>query len=178
MRDDVMTYHPYRVVIVTLDQHAAGPAARVSERLAGDFPGLEISVHAAAEWSECPDALSETKKAVAQANLIIANMLFLEGHVAAIYDDLLARREDCDGILGMIAETSIVKLTKIGDLDMADAAFVHAGALDDPLITRVDHLLEIGVRQLHRRHALAPARDGGVGLGHRCSPPRDRSLRA
>ena len=119
MRDDVMKYHPYRVVIVTLDQHAAGPAARVSERLAGDFPGLEISVHAAAEWSECPDALSETKKAVAQADLIIANMLFLEEHVAAIYDDLLARREDCDGILGMIAETSIVKLTKIGDLDMA-----------------------------------------------------------
>jgi magnesium chelatase subunit H len=41
----------YRVVIVTLDSHAAGPAARVSERLAGEFPGLNVSVHAAAPIS-------------------------------------------------------------------------------------------------------------------------------
>ena len=65
---------------------------------------------------------------------------------------------------------------KIGDLDMADAALVHAGAFDDPLIACVNHLLEIGVGQLHRRHALAPAGDCGAGLRHRCSPPRDRSL--
>jgi hypothetical protein len=44
----------YRVVIVTLDSHAAGPAARVSERLSGEFPGLNVSVHAAAEWAENP----------------------------------------------------------------------------------------------------------------------------
>jgi hypothetical protein len=44
----------YRVVIVTLDSHAAGPAARVSERLSGEFPGLNVTVHAAAEWAENP----------------------------------------------------------------------------------------------------------------------------
>ena len=118
MRDE-MTYRPYRVVIVTLDQHAAGPAARVMDRLAQDFPGLTVSVHAAAEWSECPKALQATKEAVATGDLIIANMLFLEEHVQAIYADLLARREDCDALVGMIADTDIVKLTKLGDLDMA-----------------------------------------------------------
>ena len=48
----------YNIVIVTLDSHAAGPAARISPRLAKDFPGLTVSVHAAAEWAENPAALA------------------------------------------------------------------------------------------------------------------------
>lgn len=47
----------YNIVVVTLDQHAAGPAARITPRLARDFPGLNISIHAAAEWAENPAAL-------------------------------------------------------------------------------------------------------------------------
>ena len=67
MRDD--GHIPgYRVVIVTLDAHAAGPAKRVTERLAADFPGLSVTVHAAAEWSECPKALEAAKDAVRYAN--------------------------------------------------------------------------------------------------------------
>ena len=31
----------YRFVIVTLDAHAAGPAARVAPALTKDFPGIE-----------------------------------------------------------------------------------------------------------------------------------------
>jgi len=114
-----MTYPPYRVVIVTLDQHAAGPAARVADSLAQDFPGLTVSVHAAAEWGKNPQALAATKEAVATGDIIIANMLFLEEHVQAIHADLLARRDDCDALVGMIADTDIVKLTKLGDLDMS-----------------------------------------------------------
>ena len=49
----------YRFVIVTLDAHAAGPAQRVAGRLAKDFPGIAISVHAAAEWAENPAALAQ-----------------------------------------------------------------------------------------------------------------------
>ena len=57
--DHIPGYRPgYRVVIVTLDSHAAGPAARVSERLAEEFPGLNVSVHASAEWAENPEALA------------------------------------------------------------------------------------------------------------------------
>ena len=52
----------YRVVILTLDSHAAGPCHRVAHRLERDFPGLSLTVHAAAEWGECPEALAEARR--------------------------------------------------------------------------------------------------------------------
>ncbi len=121
MRDEVI-HKPYRVVIVTLDAHAAGPAARVSERLAPDFPGLDVQVLAAAEWGECPKALDEAKAAIADGDIIIANLLFLEEHINAIMPALFARRDACDAMLGMIADAQVVKLTRMGDLDMAKPA--------------------------------------------------------
>ncbi|PJI85899.1 cobaltochelatase CobN subunit [Yoonia maricola] len=121
MRDEVM-HKPYRVVIVTLDAHAAGPAARVSARLAPDFPGLEVQVLAAAEWGECPDALTKAKAAIAQGDIVIANLLFLEEHINAILPAMAARREGCDAMIGMIADAQVVKLTRMGDLDMAKPA--------------------------------------------------------
>ena len=45
---------PYRFVVVTLDAHAAGPAERVLPRLQADFPGLDVSIHAAAEFRREP----------------------------------------------------------------------------------------------------------------------------
>jgi len=121
MRDE-MTHKPYRVVIITLDSHAAGPAYRVAPKLAQDFPGLELAVHAAAEWAECPSALSAAKAAIASADLIIANMLFLEEHAKAVMPDLQARRDNCDAMVCMIADSDIVKLTRMGELDMAKPA--------------------------------------------------------
>ena len=121
MRDE-MTHRPYRVAIVTLDSHAAGPAARVAPRLIADFPGLTVTVHAAAEWAEDPAALRETRAAIASADIVIANMLFLEEHVRAVLPDLQARRDKCDAMVAMIADTDVVKLTRMGDLDMAKPA--------------------------------------------------------
>jgi len=122
MRDDVTITHgpaPYRVVILTLDSHAAGPCARVAERMAEDFPGLELSVHAAAEWGECDAALTRARAAIASADIVIANLLFLEEHINAILPDLEARRDHCDAMAGIIADTKIVKCTRMGTLDMA-----------------------------------------------------------
>lgn len=110
---------PYRVVILTLDSHAAGPCARVASRLERDFPGLELTVHAAAEWGERPEALAEAKSAIAQGDIVIANLLFLEEHIAAILPELQARRDRCDAMAGIIADAQIVKLTRMGTLDMA-----------------------------------------------------------
>jgi len=121
LRDDVIQ-RPYRVVIVTLDAHSAGPAARVSRRLAQDFPGLRMAVFAAAEWGENPAALSAARAAVAGADIVIANLLFLEEHVAAILPALSARRDGCDAMLGLVADPSIVRLTRMGDLDMTKPA--------------------------------------------------------
>ncbi|HBG99184.1 MAG TPA: magnesium chelatase subunit H [Rhodobacteraceae bacterium] len=112
----------YRVAIVTLDSHAAGPAARATEDLAGDFPGLTVTVHAAAEWGENPQALETARDAVRHADIVIANLLFLEEHVQAILPDLKARRDACDAMVGVIADPQIVHLTRMGGLDMSKPA--------------------------------------------------------
>jgi magnesium chelatase subunit H len=112
----------FRFVIVTLDSHSAGPAARVRDRLVADFPGLEIAIHAAAEWGENPAALADARQSIAQADIIVTNLLFLEEHTAAILPSLLARRDDCDAMVSMIADSAIVKLTRMGDLDMMKPA--------------------------------------------------------
>ncbi|MEM1361714.1 MAG: magnesium chelatase subunit H [Pseudomonadota bacterium] len=127
MRDDTCISGPgsiepaasYRIVVLTLDSHAAGPCARVADRLTRDFPGLQLEVLAAAEWGECPEALTHAKAAILEADIIVISLLFLEEHIAAILPELKARREDCDAVAGIIADSQIVKLTRMGGLDMA-----------------------------------------------------------
>jgi magnesium chelatase subunit H len=112
----------YNIVFVTLDQHAAGPAARVLPRLLKDFPGLNISVHAAAEWAENPVALARAKAAISSANILVANLLFIEEHITAVLPELAAARARVDAFVGIIADSQVVSLTKMGDLDMAKPA--------------------------------------------------------
>jgi magnesium chelatase subunit H len=112
----------YRFVILTLDAHAAGPASRIAPRLAKVFPGIEVSVHAAAEWAENPAALARARAAVAEANIIVANLLFIEEHITAILPQLQEVRPRLDAMIGVIADPQIVKLTKMGDLDMSRPA--------------------------------------------------------
>lgn len=121
MRDDAHIYAPsaeYRVVIVTLDAHSAGPCDRAAEKLLPEFPGLRVDIHAAAEWGENPAALERTKASVSQGDIVIINLLFLEEHVKSILPALEARRDHCDAMIGVISDASIVKLTKMGSLDM------------------------------------------------------------
>ncbi|MCT4685304.1 MAG: DUF3479 domain-containing protein, partial [Roseicyclus sp.] len=122
MRGDGDHIPGYRVVIVTLDSHAAGPAARVSERLAGEFPGLNVSVHASAEWAENPAALEEARIAVRHGDIIVANLLFIEEHITAILPELQARRDHCDAMIGVISAKEVVQLTRMGELDMMKPA--------------------------------------------------------
>ena len=108
----------YRVVILTLDSHAAGPAMRAMEKLSTDYPGLSLSIHAAAEWGETPGAFDAAREAVEAGDIIVANLLFLEEHISRILPHLQARRDHCDAMIGVIADASIVKLTRMGALDM------------------------------------------------------------
>ncbi|HBK10741.1 MAG TPA: magnesium chelatase, partial [Planktomarina temperata] len=117
MRDE-LTYPSYNVVLLTLDRHAAGPAARALPKLATDFPGLQLKIHAAAEWAKDPEALALAKADIETAHLIVSSVLFLEDHVQAILPDLKARRAACDALVGIIADQEIVQLTKMGELDM------------------------------------------------------------
>ena len=121
MRDEtgIMGRMPgYRVVIITLDSHAAGPGRRAMDVLATDYPGLDLQIHAAAEWGETPGAFEAAEEAVRNGDIIIANLLFLEEHVARILPALRARRDHCDAMIGVVADAEVVKLTRMGTLDM------------------------------------------------------------
>ncbi|WP_112320687.1 magnesium chelatase subunit H [Oceanibium sediminis] len=113
---------PLNVVILTLDSHLAGPAERAEAALAQKIPGLSLSVHAAAEWGENPDALEAAKDAIANGDIILVTLLFLDEHIRAILPSLEARREDCDALIGCIAGSEIVRLTRMGGLDMSQPA--------------------------------------------------------
>ncbi len=128
MRDEV-TEKTYNFVIITLDRHAAGPAARVAPRLAMDFPGLNVVIHAAAEWEKDPDALQKAKDDIASAHIIVNCVLFLEDHIKAILPDLQARRDACDAMVGVVSDQEITQLTKMGDLDMSRPASAAMGLL-------------------------------------------------
>lgn len=73
-----------RVVIVTLDGHLAASVTRAQAALAAEMPGLEVTLHAASEWSADPGALARAKSAVARADIVLACMLFLDEHIKAI----------------------------------------------------------------------------------------------
>ncbi len=122
MRGDSDHIPGYRVVIVTLDSHVAGPAARVSDRLAEEFPGLNVSVHAAAEWAENREALDEARLAVKHGDIIVTNLLFIEEHIRAILPDLEARRDACDAMINIVSSREVVQLTRMGELDMMKPA--------------------------------------------------------
>ena len=70
-----------RVVIVTLDNHLKGAVERASERLAVE--NIAIALHAASDWDRVPGSLEQAEKDVAQADIVIATMLFLDDHVRA-----------------------------------------------------------------------------------------------
>ena len=88
-----------RVVIVTLDMHLARVVRQARALLARDIPGLELTLHAAAEWENNPAALERCKTDIASADIVIATMLFLEDHIRAIKPALEARRAHCDAMV-------------------------------------------------------------------------------
>ena len=119
----------YRVVVVTMDAHAAGPLARVGARLAGEVPGLTVEVHAAAEWGEAPERLAAARDAVARADVLVCGLLFIDEHVRAILPALEARRPHCDAVVAMVSDPAVVRLTRMGELDMAKPSSAAIKAL-------------------------------------------------
>ena len=107
-----------RVVIVTLDSHLASTASRAGQRLEREIPGLTLSLHAAAEWAHNPAALESARDAVANGDIIIANMLFMEDHIQPILPALAARRDKCDAMICCMSAGEVVKLTKLGSFKM------------------------------------------------------------
>jgi len=113
---------PVRVVVVTMDSHLSGAAARARGLLRRDFPGLELAVHAADEWGNDEAALKRCHADIARGDIIIATMLFLDDHVRAVLPQLAARRNDCDAMIGCMSAAEVVKLTRVGKFDMGGEA--------------------------------------------------------
>ncbi len=105
-----------RVVIVTLDNHLAAAVERANETMARD--NISIGFYAAADWDRDPSVLERAKADIARADIIIATMLFLEDHVRAVHPAMMARREQCDAIVGIMSAADIVKLTRLGKYSM------------------------------------------------------------
>ncbi len=113
---------PIKVVIVTMDTHLASSVNRASHTLGREFPGLSLSLHAASEFAGNEVLTAHCKKDIAQADIVIAGMLFLEDHFLPILDDLRQRRMHCDAMICLASATEVTQLTRLGQFDMGKPA--------------------------------------------------------
>jgi magnesium chelatase subunit H len=109
---------PIRVVIVALDGHLAGALERARPELQREIPGLEVSLHAAAEWGADPAAVERAKADVAKGDIIINTMLVMEEHVKPILPALQARRDHCDAMMSCMSAAEVMRLTRMGGFSM------------------------------------------------------------
>jgi magnesium chelatase subunit H len=109
---------PVRVVIITLDSHLARVVAAARAALRREIPNLSLVLHACADWDARPEALARAKADIAEADIVIATMLFLDEHIRAIEPALRARREACDAMVVAMSAAEPMKLTKLGALRM------------------------------------------------------------
>ncbi|MEO0590173.1 MAG: magnesium chelatase subunit H [Pseudomonadota bacterium] len=107
---------PVSVAIITLDNHLKGAVERADALLSQD--SISLSLHAASEWGSDEAALAQAKTAIAEADIVIATMLFVDDHVRRIMPALEARREDCDAMVCLMSAGEIVKLTRMGNYRM------------------------------------------------------------
>ncbi|MEM9530220.1 MAG: magnesium chelatase subunit H [Pseudomonadota bacterium] len=121
-RTSVVSRAPIRVALVTLDGHLASAAARATETLRRRLPGLSLTLHCAGEWGERPEQLAACKAAVAEADIVVSCMLFLDEHVQAIAEDLKARRDKCDAMVCFMCDGEIIRQTRMGSFDMSTKA--------------------------------------------------------
>ena len=111
-----------RVVIVTMDTHVATATERARTVLMREIPGLSLKVHAASEWSADPLALERCLSDIAQGDIIINTMLFLEDHFQPLLPALRARRETCDAMVCCMSASEVTKMTRMGRFDMEKPA--------------------------------------------------------
>lgn len=106
------------ITIITLDGHLGGTIERVQSRLRREVPGLSLTMHPASDWANDADALALCHADIARADIIVCTMLFMEPHIKAVLPNLVARAEHCDAIVGAMSDNEIVKLTRMGKLNL------------------------------------------------------------
>jgi magnesium chelatase subunit H len=110
---------PVRVVLLTLDSHMASAVERAQHSLLKELPGLRLSLHAAAEWDDDPAALARCHADIAQGDIVVVSMMFMEDHIRAVLPALEARRGGCDAMVACMSAAEVVRLTRLGRFDMS-----------------------------------------------------------
>lgn len=110
--------HPpkVRVAIVTLDNHLKGAVERANAQLAD--ANIALTLHAATDWDRAGGSLEHAKAAIAEADIVIVSMLFLDDHIRMMLPTLEARRESCDAMVCLMSAGEVVKLTRMGGYRM------------------------------------------------------------
>jgi len=111
-----------RVVIVTMDTHLATATGMAARRLAETLPGVTLEMHAASEYAASADKLARCLAAIAEADLLIVTMLFMEDHFLPVLPALQARRAQADAMVCAMSAPEVVRLTRMGKLDMSRPA--------------------------------------------------------
>lgn len=123
---------PIRVTLITLDTHTASVVIKARTALRQIYPGLEMSLHAAVEFSADSKALASCHADIAKADIIIVTLLFLEDHIQAVMPQIIARREACDALVCAMSSPEVSRMTKMGLLRM--------DAPDSPLMAMLKKL--------------------------------------
>jgi magnesium chelatase subunit H len=105
------------VVVVTLDHHATAAIDRVRELLTPELPGLDLRVHATSRLAS-PSALAACVSDLERADIVFANMLFLDEHIRVLTPALTACRDRCDAVVCALSASEVVRLTRMGGLRM------------------------------------------------------------
>ena len=113
---------PLRFVLVTLDNHVTGSVDRAAAGLGKDLPGLDVRTHAAAAWDKQPEQLERCLADIAEGDIIVVTMLFLEEHISAVLPALTARQDDCDAMICCMSGAEVMKLTRMGRFTMEGEA--------------------------------------------------------
>jgi magnesium chelatase subunit H len=117
------------MVVVTMDSHMAGAMHNAAALVRQELPGLELCLHCADEWGASRVALDACIEDIGRADILFAGMLFLDDHIRAVLPALTARREKADAVLCALSAGEVVKLTRMGKLDMSVPASGISGLL-------------------------------------------------
>ncbi|RST86239.1 magnesium chelatase subunit H [Aquibium carbonis] len=112
---------PITISIVTLDSHMASAVERAAMTLRPELPGLRLTLHSVAEWGSDPAAEERCRRDVESADIVVANMIFLEDHIRKVQPWLEARRDACDCMVGCLSAGEIVRTTRLGGFSMSSA---------------------------------------------------------
>lgn len=108
-----------RVLIITMDTHLNSAVYKSIEALKKIAPSISLNIYAATQFTNDPKILERCRNDIAKADIIFVGMLFLENQFLPIIDDLRARRDACDAMICAVSAAEIVRLTKMGRLDMS-----------------------------------------------------------